>query len=938
MRRLSIHVLLVSLFLFSSCYLVKKESGVPARLDKPNADWVETTLRSMSIDQKIGQLFMIRIGRTSYNFNDPEFIKLKTLINRYHIGGIIFRSGEVYERAAFFNRLQKIARVPLLISADIETGTGRQLKGAIELAPNMGIAASGKKSFAREAGRISATEARAAGVHMILAPVADVNNNPLNPIINTRSYGENPQQVAEYVSEFIAGVQENGALATAKHFPGHGNVRVDSHKALPVIDAPLSEFEKTELVPFEAAIKSGVAAIMTAHIAVPAMENGDVLPATMSTNILNGLLRNKMHYDGLIITDALGMRSIRDNYYEGYAAVQSLLAGADILLIPLNLPASFLAVRKAVQRHEISMARIDQSVRRILLAKSRLGITESAQTDPTWIETAVDLPANNTIAERMAAESVTLLRNRDFPLNSQSPLILSYGDTFPELKNILVTEFPSSEYIQIDLRTTAEEIDSLAKMIENASAVINCMAVRAADSAFTGPLADVLALSLRKPANVYNLLFGSPYWTQYYPAMKNILLLYRNNGIMQRAAGRALTGRTAISGHLPVNIPGVAHIGDGDQVAVFEGTIQSVSPNQLLAHPAYIDSLRDFLKQSIADSAFPGCAVAVGYNGYLVMKEAFGHFTYDPATKADAVNSIFDLASVTKVVATTTSAMILYNRGQLDLDWKVQDIVPEFAGPGKEKITIRHLLTHSSGLPGWKKFYLEMSGKEQIIAEICKTDLEYEPGTKMVYSDLGMIMMMQVIETLTRKSLDFFAAENIFLPLGMERTFYKPQPKYLADIVPTEFSEFHKRMVRGFVHDENTYAMGGVSGHAGLFSTVEDLAAFCQMMLNGGIYRHRRILKPGTISLFTSRQHLPEGSDRALGWDTRSAERSSSGHLMSMSAFGHTGFTGTSLWLDPENNVFVVLLTNRVHPTRENHKILKVRPRVHDLVMKAVLK
>jgi CubicO group peptidase (beta-lactamase class C family) len=370
---------------------------------------------------------------------------------------------------------------------------------------------------------------------------------------------------------------------------------------------------------------------------------------------------------------------------------------------------------------------------------------------------------------------------------------------------------------------------------------------------------------------------------------------------------------------------------------VQEATFTAVDLHSRVINPAYIDSLKLYLKQCIADSAFPGCAIVVGNKDSLIIKETFGRFTYEAQSNRVMPNSIFDLASVTKVVATTTSAMVLYDRGKLQIDKRVQEIIPSFTGQNKDQVTIRHILTHTSGLPGWRRFYLEISGKENIMHEICSMDLEYLPGTKMIYSDLGMILLQKIIESVAELSLDKFFYKNIVAPLELKRTFFNPDLKWFSEIVPTEVSPWHKRLIQGYVHDENSYAMGGVAGHAGLFSTVEDLAIFCQMYLNEGIYKGIRLLRPESITLFTSRQNLVGESTRALGWDTRSEQGSSSGELMSKNVFGHTGFTGTSIWLDPVNQIFIVFLTNRVHPTRENNKIRAVRPKVHDYIMKAVL-
>jgi CubicO group peptidase (beta-lactamase class C family) len=356
-----------------------------------------------------------------------------------------------------------------------------------------------------------------------------------------------------------------------------------------------------------------------------------------------------------------------------------------------------------------------------------------------------------------------------------------------------------------------------------------------------------------------------------------------------------------------------------------------------IPNPEYLDSLSIYLNKAISDSAFPGCAISIGHRGKLILEQSFGHYTYDIHSSKVEVNSIFDLASLTKVVATTTTAMILYDQGRLNLDQKVIEIVPEFTGGEKDEVTIRHILTHTSGLPGWVRFYLDLEGKERIVQEICDTELINEPGTTYVYSDLGMILVQKILETIAQKPLDQLVRDYVTTPLNMNRTFYNPDSGLIKQIVPTEISEWHQKLVHGFVHDENTYVMGGVSGHAGLFSTVQDLSIFCQMYLNNGFYDNKRIIKAETINLFTSRQDIVEGSTRALGWDTRSEEHSMAGEYMSMSAFGHSGFTGTTVWIDPENQVFIVFLSNRVYPTRENRKISGVRPIVHNYVMKSIL-
>jgi CubicO group peptidase (beta-lactamase class C family) len=352
--------------------------------------------------------------------------------------------------------------------------------------------------------------------------------------------------------------------------------------------------------------------------------------------------------------------------------------------------------------------------------------------------------------------------------------------------------------------------------------------------------------------------------------------------------------------------------------------------------PAY-----EVIDRAIADQAFPGATLAVGYRGKVAI-HAFGNLSYGTKARAVDVHTMYDIASLTKVVATTTLVAKLAEGDfavPLDLDARVERYLPEWAsGPQPEwrhEVTVRHLLTHTSGLPAFKEYWRTSKSKRDTLTKIFAEPLEYQPGTKEVYSDLGIILMAEIVERLTGRTLDDLANADIFKPLAMKDTMFKPPKKLWPGIAPTELdSNFRKRLVQGEVHDENAFAMGGVSGHAGLFSTAPDLAAFCQMLLNGGVYAHQRILRRATIAQFTTPQKLSNGA-RTLGWMVPT-ENSSSGHYFSAHSFGHTGFTGTSIWIDPDRQLFVVLLTNRVNPTRENQKIAQVRPALHDAVMQAL--
>ncbi len=345
--------------------------------------------------------------------------------------------------------------------------------------------------------------------------------------------------------------------------------------------------------------------------------------------------------------------------------------------------------------------------------------------------------------------------------------------------------------------------------------------------------------------------------------------------------------------------------------------------------------VNNLMEQAISDSVFPGAVLLFGIDDSFLYEKSFGHYTYNKTSQPVKTNSIFDLASVSKVVGTTSAAMILVDRGKLKLDEKVITYLPEFNNNGKDKITVRNLLLHNSGLPAFKKYYDKYSTAKEVINDIMNLKLIYEPGTKYVYSDLGMITLQKVIEKITGTTLDKFLKKELFEPLGMNLTMYNPPCNLKQNCVPTEIDNFWRmRLLQGEVHDERAYLLNGVAGHAGLFSTAEDLSKFIRMLLNGGVYNGKQIINKKTIDEWTTKQ--TKQSDRGLGWDTRSKEKSSSGKYFSMNSFGHTGYTGTSIWVDKDKKLFVILLTNRVYPTRKNRKIIKFRPVIHDAVYRSI--
>jgi len=935
------------------------KSGVKTLSPVANA-WVETTLRKMSVDEKIGQLLFTTYHGSFTPTDAAAYQQMMHDVNDLHVGGFItitqitplgIVKSQAYPTAVLLNQLQAKSKLPLLIGADFERGAAMRLDEGTSFPTAMALAAAGDPQDAYTMGKITALEARAVGIQWIYAPDADVNNNPGNPIINTRSFGEDPARVAQFVSAFVKGVQENGGLATAKHFPGHGDTAADSHIDLPVIHADRERLEHLELVPFRAAIAAGAGSVMTAHLSIPALEPDSNTPATLSHNILTGLLRDELGFEGLVVTDAMDMGGITVRFAPGEAAVRAVVAGADALLMPPVPDAAFEALQAAVKSKRISKERLDASVRRILQAKARLGLNQNRLVDVNAINHKLGSVASQKEAQDISDRGVTLLRDtpRRLPLDGTKPsralLLAFYADPEPypgeDLERELRSRFDSVTTLRGDTRfVNASNLKLPAP--ESYDVAILALFVRVSDrkgNVDVPPEQAALAEQLYKTGKpVVTVGFGSPYLIESFPKAETWLAAFGISDVAQISAARALFGQIPVRGHLPVTIPGVnLKAGFGMELLANPETVQSMDTRgEARLQPAF-----DVIEKAIADKAFPGATLAVGYRG-RVSVHAFGKLSYDAKSASTNLNTMYDIASLTKVVATTTLVAKLAEgdfAAPLDLDARVERYLPEWAsGPQPEwrhKVTVRHLLTHTSGLPAFKEYWRTSKGKADTLARIFAEPLEYEPGTKEIYSDLGIILMAEIVERLAGRTLDDLARTFIFSPLGMKDTMYRPPKKLWPSIAPTEIdNNLRHRMVQGEVHDENAFAIGGVSGHAGVFSTAPDLAAFCQMLLNGGVYSHQRILRRATISQFTAPQQL-SGGTRTLGWAVPT-EGGSSGHYFSTHSFGHTGFTGTSIWIDPDRQLFVVLLTNRVHPTRENTKIQQVRPALHDAVMQAL--
>jgi beta-glucosidase-like glycosyl hydrolase/CubicO group peptidase (beta-lactamase class C family) len=906
------------------------------------------TAADLTLRQQVAQLIMVRAEGYYYSIDNGYRHKVEKWVTEDQVGGLITFRGSVDGTFTNLQRFQRMAPIPLLVAADFERGVGQQIEGATRFPSNMAVAATFDEKNAYLQGRVTALEARALGVHITFAPVMDINNNPDNPIINFRAYSDDPELVTRMGTAFIRGAQDNGLVACAKHYPGHGNTATDSHTSLPLIPGSRESLEQMELKPFKSATETGVKMVMVGHIAVPGLDDSK-RPATQSNGITEGLLRGEYNFEGLIVTDGMEMGAITGGHWTGEAAVRAIEAGNDMVLLPLYVDQTVDAIVRAVETGRLSQERIEASVNRVLKLKNDLGqYAERRSLDREDVQGRVGLAEFSDAARKVARESITLVKDEQnlIPFKPDrrqtlTHILISMDD---DLKDRTIAFWRDVEFtfgkkriktIFVNDKLSSTRIKELVREAQTTTLTLVTALVRIhmdkGVSTIDSTHHELLKALNKAKVRFAVASFGSPYLPSLEP-IPTYLCAYYYGDVSTQAMADALFGRFPITGRLPVNLDEDHPRGHGIMRKAHTRAF-SPSPDRWDFHQAYT-----VLDSAIREQITPGAQVFIAKNGHILADTAFGHFTYDPGAPPVTTESIYDLASVTKVFVGGTLAMGLVDGRYLVLDEPVGHYFPTWRGGWKDKVTVRHLLTHSSGLPPFLRFWTMDIQPSEVLDVILDAELEFEPGTQYLYSDLGLILFAALAELTTGEKIEQLANKVVFEPLMTEHTGYNPPSEWLEQVVPTEFdNQIRKEIVRGTVHDENTYFMGGVSAHAGVFAPANQLAIIGMLYLNGGAIHGRRLVQEETINSFTRPQGLPEGSGRALCWQMASST-AHAGDLFSDSAFGHTGFTGTSIWIDPESEIVVVLLTNRVHPSRERSGHRDMRRSFHNAVMRIILR
>jgi beta-glucosidase-like glycosyl hydrolase/CubicO group peptidase (beta-lactamase class C family) len=963
--------LFLSLFILSTA-TAQKTSGLNKK------DWVDSVFRTLNNDDKIAQLIVVRMSTIDSRTGKVTFYeeKVEEAIRKYKVGGICLFQGGPLTQTGMLNRLQAISALPALVSIDAETGLGMRMDSVRPLPRQMTLGAVDDPNIIYEYGRWVGKQCRRAGIQMNYAPVVDVNNNPNNPVINDRAFGENKERVAEYGIMYMKGMQKEGILTCAKHFPGHGDVAVDSHLDLPVINKTRQQLDSLELYPFRKLIAAGVDAVMVGHLSIPAIDNRANRASSISYNNITKLLKQELGFGGLVFTDALEMKGVTKYFPGGEISREAIIAGNDILCLPEDIAGTLDKIKRAIKKRKLTWAQIDQSVIKLLNAKFDQGLANWRPVDLNNI--TADLNRESDHVRRTVAEhAITLLKNNDklsFPLAPGIKNRIAYIGLGISSDNAFAKRMRgdyNADVFYFDYKQDSLRLVSLIPMIRDRydAVVIGVHQMRRFPANNFGISDAAVKLVNELQGKVHNtvFVFGNPYAIRNFAMADNIIACYEDEKIIQETAADILNGLKIPKGSLPVSVGPDFIAGSGIRNAALIPSTSIIGMD--VSYLNIIDSLAD---DAIRQRATPGMVVLVAKDGKIAYHKAHGYLTYDSTEKV-SLESIYDLASVTKICATTISIMKLYDEGRLLLSDKVGQYIPWLRGTDKENITVKDILLHQAGLKSYIQFYRETidtltatplngmyskvpapgysirvadsmfmnnSFRDTMYSRIAASPVT-RPA-KMVYSDNDFIFLGLIVEAISGMKLNDYARKNFYEPMGLVTTGYKPGDKFPADrIVPTEDDKYFRRqLLRGDVHDEGAAMLGGVAGHAGLFSNAYDIAVIMQMLLNKGVINGKRYLSDTTIMRFTA--YSSDISHRALGFDKPykdNATRPQPYPAASASplTFGHTGFTGIAAWADPANNTIFIVLSNRVHPDRSNKFLqMNVRPNMHEAVYQSL--
>jgi beta-glucosidase-like glycosyl hydrolase/CubicO group peptidase (beta-lactamase class C family) len=954
---------------------------------------------TLNARDRLAQLFMMPAYS---NLDERHENSVKKGITDYHIGGLIFFQGTPEKQAELTNIYQSASKIPLIISMDAEWGVGMRLKDVIAFPRQMALGSIRDNSLIYELGAEIARQCKLLGVHINFAPVVDVNNNSDNPVINSRSFGENPAEVSAKGIALMNGMQDNGVIACAKHFPGHGDTETDSHKLLPVLDHSKERLDSIEFKPFKKLIDGGIPMIMIGHLYAKSLENTNVeVPASISKSVIQKILHDEMSFQGLVISDALNMNGVKNYVGNKNIALEALKAGHDILLMPSDIENNILAIEKAIKNGEIVQEIIDEKCRKILTVKYRIGLTKFTPLNTKKIRDRLNSPQAHALKNKLVENSIILVKNRDniLPLKDIDKHRYGYlaigglnmGNAFSDRLSMYAN---ISAKCGVSAIPTAQEITNIRNKFSDCDVIIaGYHATNASPSKQYGvskPVFDLLK-NMLPDKKIVLAYFGSPYFISYIESLdvyaSAAIISHDNADEAQDRTAQMIFGGIPFAGKMPIT---AKQFYEGYGLETFNSIrLKYVLPEETGMSQKTLKSIDSLVMEGIKQKAFPGCQVIAAYRGEVFYHKAFGNHTYDKTSPKVKLTDVYDVASVTKVAATLPLVMRMVDEKIVDINNPLSNYISMYSNSNKKNLKIKDILLHQSGLPSWTpfhyKYFVTADGKpaisnkktaefnipipgagkylksgykldrnffstektenfsllvanklygsvklrENIYAEIDTCALM---NATYRYSDLGFIYMQRLIESIYDMPEDRLSQILFYEPIGMTRTGYLPLERIPAsEIPPTENDAlFRNQLLQGYVHDQSASLSGGVSGHAGLFSNANDLAKLYQMYLNGGVYGGTRYLTEETIVDFTACSNCRQGNRRGLGFDKKDPDCKKKSPICdeaSLQSYGHTGFTGTMVWIDPERELVFIFLSNRINPSTDNNKLSRLGTR-----------
>lgn len=983
-------IALTILYILLSFNIFANNNPINKRAGRNRA--VKKIMTTMTEKQMVGQLFMIDSYST---WDENQLKKIYTQIDSNYIGGICFFKGNQKDLVRMNQLYNRRSKIPLFIAIDAEWGMSMRMSDgkAIPMAMTMGALPKDKQDLVFLLGENIAEQCNAMGINVNFAPDIDININPNNPVINMRSFGQDKYKVAQLGYKYFSGMQSKGVMGCVKHFPGHGDTETDSHKATPIIKHSKEFIDSVDIYPFRYAIDKKIWSVMLGHLEVASLTKDTSIPASINKDIIANYLIDDLGFEGLVVTDAMNMKGLTSRYGKGEAEVMAILAGVDIILMPENIDTAINTIMRAISEGRISHKLIKERCKKILNWKYDMGLLQKDSTD-NYITRSYSIPNEDILrnCDNITAQiydnsvtSVLNIHNSKTNVNTDTVILIGLGTISYDTLLKYINNKTNVIFRQINADTRLKDLDTIiSNLPPNKPLYLLVSGSRFAKSTtYYGVPRNTFSILKKINDNLLNkqtlILFANAYFLKYIDdtyRFDDILVAYENNDFTQKSIAKILNGTLVARGSLPVtakkehvDIPILT-----TDTTNYSTNTQGFDENLLNSMNINVNafkSIDSIALEGIKQQAYPGCQILISKNNKIIFDKNYGYLSYD-STKNVNNNTIYDIASITKVMATTIALMKLYEQGKIDLDLTVKNYLPEYKHCKFSKLSIKELLSHYSTLPAvypfWTKTLKDGELDPQLYDYDVYMDENYMPVTDRLfikkdylntirsqlkdiktqeqqynYSDLNFLILQYIVEKVSKQRLDKFLQSQFYIPMNLKNTYFNPLDNGIKkeDIAPTEEEKFfRKQLIHGTVHDPMAALNGGVCGNAGLFSTTHDLYVICTMLLNNGEFNGTRYLQSATIQTFNKRYFKDKNIRRALGFD-KPFIASPSTHCSkyaSQNSYGHSGFTGTYFWIDPNNQTIFIFLSNRINPNTTPNKLasMNIRTDIHDLIYKAL--